>query len=69
MQNKLIPAKKVREELGGISDMTLYRWLADENLKFPRPTYIKKRRYFDSGDLAAFKERLALDSLERTATQ
>ncbi len=32
MQNRLIPAKKVREELGGISDMTLYRWLADESM-------------------------------------
>ena len=66
MQSRLIPAKKVREELGGISDMTLYRWITDESLGFPRPVYIKTRRYFDAGQLAAFKEKIALEALGRT---
>ena len=33
---KLIPATAVRELCGGISDMTLYRWLAKADLAMPR---------------------------------
>lgn len=65
MQGNLIPARKARQELGGISDMTLYRWLSDESMGFPRPIYIKTRRYFDASELAAFKEAAALKSHNR----
>jgi len=69
MRTNLIPAKKVREELGGISDMTLYRWLSDPALDFPKPIYIKTRRYFDSDQLSAFKERRAFASLPAARIQ
>lgn len=69
MRTSLIPAKKVREDLGGISDMTLYRWLNDPALGFPQPIYIKTRRYFDAAQLADFKEKLAGASLGVTKTQ
>lgn len=69
MRTSLIPAKKVREELGGISDMTLYRWLNDPTLDFPKPIYIKTRRYFDMMQLTEFKEKRALASLGATKIQ
>jgi predicted DNA-binding transcriptional regulator AlpA len=33
------------------SDKTLDRWLKDEGLGFPRPIYIRNRRYFREAEL------------------
>ncbi len=44
--NQLIPSKPLREKLGGISDMTLWRWLNNPEIDFPRPIMISKRRYW-----------------------
>jgi len=52
-------AKSVMAEFGGICDMTLSRWLADDRLDFPRPIYIKRRRYFSHDEIEAFKQRSA----------
>ncbi|MEY4965082.1 MAG: hypothetical protein RL274_665, partial [Pseudomonadota bacterium] len=30
-------SKQVRARYGGISDMTLYRWLKNPNIGFPKP--------------------------------
>ncbi len=38
-----------------ISDMTLHRWLKDEELNFPRPLVINRRRFFRPEDLAAWE--------------
>lgn len=54
-----VTAKAVMAEFGGICDMTLSRWLADDSLDFPRPIYIKRRRYFSHEEIQAFKERAA----------
>ena len=56
MTSKLITAVAVREVLGGVSDMTLWRWLNDPDLDFPRPAYIGKRRYFRDAEIAAWIE-------------
>lgn len=45
MNPTYLTAKKVRERFG-VTDMTIYRWLHNEDMKFPKPTYINKRRYF-----------------------
>lgn len=51
----LIPATEMRKRLlGGISDMTLHRWLHDESLNFPRPVYIARRRYWKIADVLAW---------------
>jgi hypothetical protein len=41
----LVPARIVRAELGGISDMTLWRWLHRPDLEFPsnRPVWAALR--------------------------
>jgi predicted DNA-binding transcriptional regulator AlpA len=51
MENKLISANAVRDLCGGVSDMTLWRWLKDPDLEFPRPAYIGKRRYFRQAEI------------------
>ena len=56
MEHKLISALVVREHCGGVSDMTLWRWLKDPELAFPRPTYIGKRRYFRESEISAWIE-------------
>lgn len=52
-----LTAKEVMAEFGGICEMTLSRWLADKDLNFPRPIYIKRRRYFSMEEIEGFKRR------------
>lgn len=54
MDKKLIPAATVRELCGGVSDMTLWRWLASTALDFPRPIHISRRRYWRQADVLAW---------------
>ncbi len=54
MTAKRIPSASVRELCGGVSDMTLWRWLNDPKLAFPRPAYIAKRRYWREADVIAW---------------
>lgn len=39
-----------------ISISTLYRWLEDKDLDFPRPGYIRKKPYWRVGDLDQFDD-------------
>jgi len=52
MESKLIPSAAVRELCGGISDMSLWRWLQDPDLGFPRPIVIQRRRYWRESEVA-----------------
>lgn len=47
MENKLIPAAMVRALCGGISDMSLWRWLNNPEMGFPQPRVIARRRYWE----------------------
>jgi hypothetical protein len=49
----LLPARAVWERFG-ICDRTLDRWLESATLAFPRPTIIRKRRYWYVSDLEAW---------------
>jgi hypothetical protein len=40
-----------------VCDRTLDRWLADPKLKFPKPMFVNKRRYFDENELDEFDRR------------
>lgn len=64
MKKKLIPAATVRELCGGISDMSLWRWLQDSKLNFPKPIYISRRRYWRQADVFAWVEAQALAQCE-----
>lgn len=54
--NQLTPATAVRQTLGGVSSMTLWRWLKDEEMNFPKPLFINGRRYWRAADIAAWLE-------------
>lgn len=54
----LLPAAQVRARYG-VSDMTVFRWLADPKLDFPDPLRINGRRYWRLADLQSFEARQA----------
>jgi len=56
MEHKLVSAATVRDLCGGVSDMTLWRWLNDRDMNFPEPVYIQKRRYWREAELGAWIE-------------
>ena len=47
-----LTSKQVRDMLGGISDMSLWRFLHDKHLNFPKPIYINRRRFWSSKELS-----------------
>tara|TARA_A100001515_G_scaffold23483_1_gene18135 strand:- start:919 stop:1134 length:216 start_codon:yes stop_codon:yes gene_type:complete len=52
--DKKINSKQVKDMLGGISDVTLARYVKDPNyadLKFPKPIYINRRRYWSQEEI------------------
>lgn len=55
MSKRLIPDPQVQERYS-ISAMTLWRWDHDANLGFPKPLYIRGRKYRDAAELDAFDE-------------
>jgi predicted DNA-binding transcriptional regulator AlpA len=62
-----MPAKEVRALFGGVSQMTLWRWLQDESLGFPKPTMIRGRRYWDADSVEAFRNRMVGAGLSKRA--
>lgn len=55
-EGKRITATKVRDLCGDVSDMTLWRWLNDPALNFPKPIYIARRRFWREADVIAWLE-------------
>jgi predicted DNA-binding transcriptional regulator AlpA len=48
----LLTAQQVCKRLGGISQMTLWRWLGSDAVRFPQPTMrVNKRRYWSAGSI------------------
>ncbi|KZX94491.1 MULTISPECIES: helix-turn-helix transcriptional regulator [unclassified Sulfitobacter] len=54
--HRRIQAATVRQMCGGISDMSLWRWLENSELNFPRPIYIGRRRYWKEAEIVAWLE-------------
>lgn len=67
MSKVLINSKTVRDAFGGISSMTLWRYLNDNDLDFPKPTIIRNRRYWSAESIEAFKERMAAVGVSKSA--
>jgi predicted DNA-binding transcriptional regulator AlpA len=51
---KYIPAAAVKRMFGGVSDMWLWRRLADPASGFPQPIYVGGRRFWREVDLLAW---------------
>ncbi len=60
MTERRIGASAVRQMCGGVSDMTLWRWLNDPRLAFPQPIRIAKRRYWREADVIAWLDAQAV---------
>jgi len=58
-----ISARQVRDRVGKISAMTLWRWLRDDRLGFPKPTIIQRRRYWREVDIDNWLQERALTSV------
>jgi hypothetical protein len=67
MSKHLLPTKDVRAMFGGVSTMTLWRWLQDEPLGFPRPTLIRNRRYWDADEIEEFRNRMVAAGIAKRA--
>lgn len=65
--NRLITSAQVRAIFGGISDMSLWRWINDPALNFPKPSYIQRRRFFDAAEIEAFRARMTAKGDNRAA--
>jgi len=55
---------QVRKLFGDISDMTLWRWLHDDKLGFPKPMYINGRRYWDEEEIEAWQHSGVLERVD-----
>ena len=51
MTEKRIQAAAVRALCGDVSDMTIWRWLNDPAMDFPKPVYIGNRRYWREAEI------------------
>ncbi len=51
---QLVTVKDVCARLGGVSRMTIWRYQNDDELGFPKPVYIKTRRYWKEDDLSSW---------------
>jgi predicted DNA-binding transcriptional regulator AlpA len=64
--NKKLPTRAVMTRYD-VSDRTIDRWTADETLGFPKPFYIRRRRYWREEDLDLFDKRLMQTEARETA--
>ena len=56
-EKRYVTAAQVKRRCGAISDMTLHRWLKNEQLGFPKPIKINNRRLWDSKHLENFDQK------------
>jgi hypothetical protein len=61
-QTCFLPEAKVRERYG-VCAMTLSRWDRDPDLGFPKPIYIRRRKYRHLSELDAFDAARARDEV------
>jgi predicted DNA-binding transcriptional regulator AlpA len=54
----LVPDRIVRNELGDVSLMTIYRWTNDPTLGFPPPIKIRNKNFRSRRAIEEFKARM-----------
>ena len=56
----MLTSLQVRQQVGNVSDMALWRWTRDERVRFPEPDLIiNNRRYWYRRTIRAWQERHA----------
>lgn len=51
----LLTAAQLRILFGGVSSMTIWRWLDNAQLGFPKPIYISRRRFWRQSEVGAWQ--------------
>ena len=59
---RYLTAEQVRTRFGGISDMSLWRWLKDPELEFPQPIRVNRRRLFKEHEIIEWEARQAVNA-------
>lgn len=59
MSRRLMNSTRLRARLGDVSPMTVWRYLQDKTLAFPRPITIRKRNFWDENEIEEFIARRA----------
>ena len=54
-ESEFLGATQVRRRYGDMSDMTLWRWLNNPEMGFPRPYYFGRLRFWRRSDLEAWE--------------
>jgi predicted DNA-binding transcriptional regulator AlpA len=57
-KKRWVGARAVRARFNDCSDMTLWRWLNNPALGFPKPVYHGRLRFWDEEELDAYDEKL-----------
>ena len=47
----LLTSAQVRERIGGVTTMTLWRWMHSDDVQFPRQIKLGRRNFWRLGDL------------------
>lgn len=58
-QDVYLNAKQVTTRYGGISEMTLWRWVKQGRSSFPKPIYVGRRRLWPLRAIEAWERSLA----------
>lgn len=58
--DQMVGTKKVRARYDNVCARTIDRWIADDELGFPRPTMINGRRYWRLGELQQWERERAV---------
>lgn len=53
-EETFLPARRVWQRYG-VTSMSLHRWLADDRMDFPKPTYLGRFRYWKLAELEAWE--------------
>ena len=52
--DRLLTSRQVRNFLGDMSDMSLWRWINSPTMDFPKPIYLARRRFWSEAEIAAW---------------
>jgi len=62
MQQTWLPSAAVKARYGNCSDTTIWRWMRDPRVNFPKPIYINSRhRLWRLTELEAWEESRTID--------
>lgn len=51
MTPRYLSSGQLRDMIGGVSEMTIWRWSTDESISFPRPVRIGRRRFWRADEV------------------